>query len=350
MVSVIVPIYNVEKYLPECLDSILSQSLKNIEVIAVDDGSTDRSGDILDEYARRDRRLKVVHKSHGGVSEARNEAMKHVQGKYVGFLDSDDWVDREMYEVMYRTAEDKNVDIVMCGYVREFPDHSKVKAMDMKDGTVVRGKTGCREFARRMIGPIAGEPFMTENLDMHSTIWNKLYSARLLKDISFLSLKDIGSCEDLLFNLYVFNNASSFSFIDKPYYHYRKTSVSSVTNRYRPELVEQRSRLIDIIRDFIERNSLPPTFYEALNNRICLGVMGLGLNIAAGDNPEGCVGKIQQTRAMLSARYISEAFGKFPLSGFPCHWKLFYTFARSRNAVFFYIMIKAIKYMIAKAR
>jgi len=336
----------VEEYLPECLDSILSQTLRKIEIIAVDDGSTDNSGSILDDYARKDKRLKVIHKENEGVSEARNEALKHVRGRFVGFVDSDDWIDREMYEVMYRMAADKKMDIVMCGYVREFAGHSRVKNMDIKDGTVIKGKDGCRQFLRKMIGPAAGEIPVTESLDMHGVIWNKLYDARLLKDIAFCSLKEIGSCEDLLFNLYAFNNAESIMFIDMPYYHYRKTSRVSVTGRYRPNLVEQRKRLIDLIHDFLCQNGYAPVFYEALNNRICLGVMGLGLNIIAKDNKAGCIKKVGQMREMLSEEYIANAFSKFDITELPLHWRVFYRFAKNKNGMGFYIMVKTIKLLI----
>ena len=111
-VSVIIPVYNVEKYLRKCLDSVLGQTLEDIEVIAVDDGSKDSSGAILDEYAKKDARLIVIHQKNGGVSSARNTALDITKGEFVGFVDADDWVDDNFYETLYNTAQEKQADVV----------------------------------------------------------------------------------------------------------------------------------------------------------------------------------------------------------------------------------------------
>lgn len=126
-VSIVVPIYNVEAYLSRCLDSILSQTLQDIEVIAVNDGSTDASGEILDQYASKDTRIIVIHKKNGGVSAARNDGIQLVKGEYIGFVDPDDWIDHDMYEALYHSAVEEKADIVMCTYMREFGTHSKEK-------------------------------------------------------------------------------------------------------------------------------------------------------------------------------------------------------------------------------
>ena len=115
-ISVIVPIYNTEKYLARCIESILCQTYTNLEIILVDDGSTDKSGDICDFYARKDNRVKVVHKENGGAAAARNFALNMVTGQYIGFVDSDDYTDIEMYQKLYEKAKQENADIVVCGY------------------------------------------------------------------------------------------------------------------------------------------------------------------------------------------------------------------------------------------
>ena len=116
-VSIIVPIYNVEKYLGRCLDSLLAQTLKNIEIIAVNDGSTDLSLKILKEYSIKDSRIKIINKPNGGVSSARNEGIQLASGEFIGFVDPDDWVDPEMYEDMVNHAKNEKADIVMCSYI-----------------------------------------------------------------------------------------------------------------------------------------------------------------------------------------------------------------------------------------
>lgn len=346
LISVIIPVYNVEKYLKKCLDSIISQTLKEIEIIVINDGSTDNSGKILDKYAKNDNRLIVIHKDNEGVSEARNEGLKYVHGDFVSFIDSDDWVEPEMYEVMYNAAIEKKVEIVMCGYVREFVNHSKIKIMDIQDGSFMKTDEIQHWFVRRMIGPIFNEKLITENLDMHSVVWNKIYRTHLVKNNTFCSLKEIGSCEDLLFNLVTCYQANSIMYINRSYYHYRKTSVTSVSSSYRTNLLQQRCNLIEKVRMFINQNNCPIEYHEALNNRICLGVMGLGLNIISRNNNSNLLIKIKQIKNMLSSNQITFAFQTFNSTKLSPHWKMFYFFAKNKMAVCCYFMLKVIKLLI----
>lgn len=119
--SIIVPVYNTEDYLPKCIDSILAQTFHDFELILIDDGSSDRCGEICDEYAAKDTRIRVIHSENRGVSAARNTGLDIAQGEYIGFADSDDWIEPEMYETMIRTAQENEVDVVICGikYVQE---------------------------------------------------------------------------------------------------------------------------------------------------------------------------------------------------------------------------------------
>ncbi len=114
--SIIVPVYKVEKYLPKCIDSILAQTFRDFELILIDDGSPDNCGAICDDYAARDSRIKVIHQENAGVSAARNAGLDIAAGTYLGFVDSDDWIEPEMYETMIATAKEKNVDVVVCGF------------------------------------------------------------------------------------------------------------------------------------------------------------------------------------------------------------------------------------------
>lgn len=115
-VSIIVPIYNVEKYLDRCMESLLNQTLKDIEIIMVDDGSPDNCPKMCDEYAKKDSRVKVIHKRNAGLGEARNSGLKIISGKFVAFVDSDDFVELDMYEKLYTAAENMKSDTVYCGF------------------------------------------------------------------------------------------------------------------------------------------------------------------------------------------------------------------------------------------
>ena len=120
LISVIIPVYNAEKFLNKCLDSVIGQTYKNLEIILVDDGSQDDSGKICDEYAQKDNRIKVIHKENGGDSSARNTGLKMATGKYITTIDSDDWIELNAYEDMLKVLLEKNVDIVRCGFYKNY--------------------------------------------------------------------------------------------------------------------------------------------------------------------------------------------------------------------------------------
>lgn len=129
MVSIVVPVYNVERYLRQCLDSLVNQTYQNVEIICVDDGSTDRSGEILNQYGESDARISVFYVENAGVSSARNKALSYASGKYIMYVDSDDWIDVRTCEKAVFKAEEQAADLVMWPYIREFPDHSVPKAI-----------------------------------------------------------------------------------------------------------------------------------------------------------------------------------------------------------------------------
>ena len=119
MISVIVPVYNVEPYLRKCLDSIVNQTYRDFEILIIDDGSTDGSGRICDEYAEKDSRIKVFHTENRGLSCARNLGLAEAKGEWIGFVDSDDWIEPDMYEVLIRRAEETGADVVECSHYKE---------------------------------------------------------------------------------------------------------------------------------------------------------------------------------------------------------------------------------------
>ncbi len=126
-VSIIIPVYNVEKYLQRCLDSVVNQTLKDIEIICVNDGSTDNSAIILEEFSKKDERIKIVNQKNGGLSRARNTGLEHSNGDYIGFLDSDDWIDLDYYEKLHDAAERNNCDIAFADFIRKNEKNHKVR-------------------------------------------------------------------------------------------------------------------------------------------------------------------------------------------------------------------------------
>ena len=230
-VSVIVPVYNSEKYLEKCLDSVAEQTLEDIEIIAVNDGSSDRSVEILENYAKiYPNKLKVLHKENGGLSDARNFGMRHAQGEYIGFVDSDDWVEKDMFELMYQKAKEESYDVVVCDFKeirngREIPYTSEVQA----DGQ--------------------GKEYIKANmLEIYSAAWNKIYKKEILDENLFT--KGIWH-EDVEFLYRVLPRINSIGVVHKCLYNYliRKGSISNSANIKMYDQVRNWNSLMKFYKD-----------------------------------------------------------------------------------------------------
>jgi len=346
-VSIIVPIYNVENYLSRCLDSLLAQTLQNIEIIAINDGSNDSSIKILREFELRDSRIKVIDKPNGGVSSARNEGIRIATGEYIGFVDPDDWANPIMYEEMYKNAINENVDIVMCSYIREFEGHSKIKDFNLPNKVCYLNEEVKTNFMRRLIGPINDEIANPEFLDAWGTVWSKIYRKELIVEnkIKFMDLNKIGTNEDTLFNIEASYYSKSFLFINSPFYHYWRANSTSVTSGFKPKLINQWMYLFTYIENFIKDKNMDKDYYLALNNRICLNTLGLGLNTINKDNRSSVFQKVKRIRSFLKEKRIKNSFRKFNLSQLPMVWRVFYFCAKIRFATVFYLMLICIEFL-----
>lgn len=168
LVSVIVPIYNAGQYINKCLQSIISQTYENIEIILVDDGSTDGGGELCDKWAKQEGRIRVCHKQNGGLVSARKKGVETARGKYVAHVDADDWIEPEMYEEMVKRAVECDADVVTSGMIRDYANHSVVEHEGL-DGGIYRGGRLEKEYWTNVI---ATDTFFKSNTNMHIT--NKL--------------------------------------------------------------------------------------------------------------------------------------------------------------------------------
>lgn len=345
-VSIIVPIYNMEKYLSRCLDSLLSQSLREIEIIAINDGSSDSSLSILKYYNKIDPRLKVIDKTNEGVSSARNEGLLLACGDYIGFVDPDDWVNQEMYAELYKAALNEKADIVMCSYMREFSNHSKEKNFNLPEKKKYEGLE-INILLRKLFGPLEKEVANPELLDAWGTVWSKLYRADLIKsnNLTFTNLNEIGTSEDSLFNIEAFYLAKSIVFVNKPFYHYWRENSSSVTASYKPNLSTQWDNLYVRLSNFIIEKKLDMEFSVALNNRICLNTLGLGFNIISKDNLDSSISKVKKIKKILNSNRIKTSYGHFNLNSLPIHWRAFFYCAKKEFASGFFVFLVVINFL-----
>ena len=240
--SVVVPMYNVEQFLPKCIDSLLAQTLSDIEVILVDDGSPDRCGEIAESYAKKDSRITVIHRMNGGLGPARNSGIVAAHGEYIGFVDGDDWVEPEMYETLYATASHSNADVVFtgmktvrCGKVIEARNHPYA-------GKVLSGADEIFDLRRAFYGA-APERVLDDPTPI--SVWIGGYRRQLLRSHSlrFLNIRS----EDKFFNTFVCRAANTVSCALGTPYCYRKDDQSSITQTFDSKTIDSFFRLFRLL-------------------------------------------------------------------------------------------------------
>lgn len=340
MISIIVPVYNVEKYLSKCLDSLVRQTYRDIEIICVNDGSTDNSQEILEKYAATDERVVIVCQENQGLSGARNTGIDAARGEWIMFVDSDDWIDFHCCETVIRQT-----DLCFFSYIREYA-HRSYPQYIFGDNIIHYEGEAVRKLYSRLIAPTESELHNPEKIDCLSTAWGKLYKTSIIKEhnLKFRSTQEIGT-EDLLFNVYYFTWVKDAVYLPNAFYHYKKDNVTSLTKLYKPYLREQWELLFTYIEQWIEplqRKDL----VMALVHRRALCLIGEGLNITFAP-----IGFLEQRRAIysiLNSDEYKKSIRQLPMKYFPIHWRLFFEFARFRSATGVLFLLKLIKIIIQR--
>ncbi len=249
-VSVILPIYNVEKYLARCVDSLLAQTYPQIELLLVDDGSTDTSGAIADAYGKREERIRVLHKQNGGLSDARNAGIEAATGDYLWFVDSDDWVEPDAVENMLRAAEAYDCDLVMSGYSLDYANEGYSVSF-----TIEREQTF---FTKEELA----EGIYAMEQKNFNVVWNKLYAAQRLRESGLRFEPDGMPGEDLLFNCAFLQTEPRLCLITAQTYHYMRQDEDSLAGKYRKNLPEQVARFHEARRQMYDHFGMTEGKYE----------------------------------------------------------------------------------------
>lgn len=250
-VSIVVPVYNLEKLIGRCLDSILAQTFSNYEVLLIDDGSTDNSGAICDEYAQQDSRFHVFHKPNGGLASANQYGLEIATGKYITHMDPDDWAEKEMLSSLYSKAEEENADMVICDFFMDYPKKQIYKTQrpdslepdDIID-SIFYGK-------------------------LHGGHWNKMVKLSCIRNANVSFEEGINYFEDLLFNVKVLAHIKKVSYLNTAFYHYVQyagnlsyTSPSNTKWLKNFEIFQKRADQLALemnrpwIRDIVHMNKL----------------------------------------------------------------------------------------------
>lgn len=252
LVSIIVPIYNVEEYLNRCMDTLVNQTLKDIEIIMVDDGSPDNCPKLCDEWAKKDNRIKVVHKKNGGLADARNAGLDVATGKYVAFVDSDDFVKTDMYEKLYEDIEKYDADTIYSGFYKYWNDQ-EVREYRNVDRTTIFQNEEVTNLALDFVGlPIGAK----KDWKYEMSVWHSLYSNRIIQEhnIRFRSEREILS-EDIVFQELYLPYAQKVVYLSEPYYYYCFNNDGSLTHaKYDPSRFTRMMALYQTLCDLTQAN------------------------------------------------------------------------------------------------
>ncbi len=238
LISVIVPVYKVERYLSNCLDSIINQSYKKLEIILIDDGSPDNCPQICDEYAQKDSRIVVIHQKNAGVSHARNVGIDIAKGDYIGFVDSDDYIEPDFYETLIKNAIEHDADISYCG----------IKLMQPNGSVEERFNSGKCEL-KNPEDIIKGFFFNEEIKEHFYAIWNKIFKKEILTELRYNENYALG--EDILFMFEAIGRCQRIYLEDRTLYHYLRRENSAMTSSFsdkRMDYVTAAENLIEICR------------------------------------------------------------------------------------------------------
>lgn len=252
VISIIIPVYNVEPYLDKCLESVVNQTLTNIEIILIDDGSTDKSRDIIKKFVHRDKRIKSIYQENRGVSEARNKGLKIACGEYIGFVDSDDYIELDMYENMYKEAKSNGADIVICN-VNDINNEEVNVSLKIESELICIDEIGIDNFLK------------SKYFSFGHAVWHKIYKREIVEanNIRFIDYSKVSS-EDTIFNIQCMLKSNRIYSIDKPLYNYYIRRNGSITSsiKSKTNMINRCKNTVEIIDLFCDKNDLEIGYYK----------------------------------------------------------------------------------------
>lgn len=321
-VSVVVPVYNVEKYLSRCVESLLNQTLDGVEVILVDDESPDNCPRLCDELALKHENVKVVHKKNGGLGFARNSGVEVAEGEYVAFVDSDDYVERNMMETLYGVCKSDNLDVVFSEFnADEYPGF---RVVPHKERLYQND-----EIENLKLDFIGAEPEYTSSIKYEPSACKGLYSLSLIKNngIRFLSEREFIS-EDVLFNLEVLNASKRVKLVPFQFYHYCLNG-DSLTHTYRADRWEKQCKMITTLEKFRSYFSDAVAFDYRLT-RTSMAYFRMATNIELHRGQISWVQKYRSVKKMLNEPILQERLGVYPIYKLPKAWRVFAALMKKR--------------------
>lgn len=314
-ISIIVPVYNVQQYLEKSLNSFINQTFKDIEIIVVDDGSPDESYKIYEDFARKDSRVKVIKKKNAGVSEARNTGLDHATGEYIMFADSDDWMELNCCEVMYKAAIQSKADMILAD-INVVTDGKSERYNIFGKQFVTEDIRFIKQYQKTCIGysfnPLPAGKWKTPGM---GSPWNKLYKKQIIDENQLrFDPYVLGIYDDNLFTLHYLMHVKKLCYIQVPVYDFRLVS-GSITQSYKANTLEINKRIFERINDFINETGESDYFREAFYVYVIRRLSkSLNVYFFANNNPKSINEKCNELRETFSKEPYKTAIKKVKMS------------------------------------
>lgn len=335
-ISIIVLCYNTASYLPRCLDSIINQTYNNIEIICVNDGSTDNTLEVLYKYSQIDKRIIIVSQNNTGTSGARNKGLDLCTGDYFTFVDSDDWISHSYIEKIIQKFK-KTTDVSICGYTKD--DNGRQSQVRLFDDILYYDTNEFYLLRKRVVGPVGSQLQHPETLDSYSSVCTKLFRTSIAKNnhIRFLPNNPVG--EDMFFTVAYFKYAKSAICLPYTEYFYRRNRTS-VTRSYNPTLLEQWTRLYDYLWDIVKNDT---GLQESYFNRKALSIIGMLLNQV--NVSGGFYTKRNKIFEILNSTLYKDIYKAFDTSQMPIHWRFFFYLVKHNRYTELLCMLKLMNFL-----
>lgn len=324
-ISVIVPVYNVEALLERCIDSIVNQKKKNLEIILVDDGATDGSGKICDEYAGKDERIRVIHKENGGLTSAWKAGVSAAKGRYLGFVDSDDWIEAGMYEKMWESACKYNSDMVVCGLVFEYEDTSIPKRNEIS--TFKKEYYSRKELEEIFPTLINDGRFFGRTLQPARV--TKLYRRELVEQNMDLCREEVTVGEDMQLTLPVMLDAKSMSVVKDFYPYHYWFNQKSMTGKFDPNYLDKIKVMEKRLKEISDQKGIYDFSPQITNDFLGLAVIGLKNGVVR--NTEGKESALEVIRRYCEDEKVREALENHTMDQLPISIRVFLMLVKARQ-------------------
>ena len=333
-ISIVVPVYNVEELLPRCVESIMAQTKENIEIILVNDGATDGSGIVCDTYAKKDQRIKVIHKPNGGLTSAWKAGAEAAQGAYLGFVDSDDWIDADMYERMWESAVKYDSDVVVCGLVFDYEDPSMEKRQEISDFQ--------KEFYDRKELETVFPTLINDGRFFGRTLQparvTKLYSRALVEKNMSLCHESVSVGEDMQLTLPALLDAKSMSVVKDFYPYHYWFNQNSMTGKFDPNYLDKIKVMEKRLKEISDLKGVFDFKPQITNDFLGLAVIGLKNGVVR--NTEGQKSAIGIIKKYCDDREVQEALKTHTMNRLPMTIRMFLLLMKGRIYVVCYLICK----------